>query len=53
MDIYVTDESGEKRRVKSVYKCINGKPVKLEEDTPEYLEAVRYAAQQGVICYGT
>lgn len=53
MDLYARDENGEKRRVKAVYKGINGKPVKLEDDTLEYLEAVRYAAQQGVICYGT
>lgn len=53
MDIYVTDENGKKRRVKAVYKGIDGKPVKLEEDTPEYFAAVREAALQGVICYGT
>lgn len=54
MDLYVRDENGEKRRVKAVWKgSADGTPIKLEEGTPEYLEAVRYAAQQGVIFYGT
>lgn len=53
MDIFAITENGEKRKVKAVWKCVDGKPVKLEEDTPEYFDAVREAALQGVIFYGT
>lgn len=53
MNIFVCDESGEKRKVKAIYKCIDGKVAKLEEDTPEYFEAVHEATLQGVVSYGT
>ena len=53
MNLYAVDGNGEKRKVKAIWKCINGKPVKLEEGTPEYFDAVREVEKQGVICYGT
>lgn len=54
MKLYITDESGVNREVKAVWKCsADGKPIKLEEDTPEYLEAVNNAIRQGVAFYGT
>lgn len=53
MELYIT-ENGEKRRVKTVWKgSADGTPIKLEKGTPEYLEAVNSAVQQGVVCYGT
>lgn len=54
MKLYATDENGASREVKAVWKCsADGKPIKLEEDTPEYWEAVNNAIRQGVAFYGT
>lgn len=54
MKLYATDENGASREVKAVWKCsADGKPIKLEEDTPEYWEVVNHAIRQGVAFYGT
>lgn len=52
MDIFAITENREKRKVTAVWKGVNGKPVKLEEDTPEYFSAVRAGMMQGVLTYG-
>ena len=53
MMIYVKDENGKDRMVKAIYKgSEDGTPVKMEEDTPEYL-AAREAAMKGMLTYGT
>lgn len=54
MNLYVKDENGKAHEVKAIYKgSEDGTPIKLEEDTPKYFAAVRAAAMQGVLTYGT
>lgn len=53
MKIYAKTENGEKREVKAIYKCVDGKPVELKEGSSEYLSAVQEGERQGVISYGT
>lgn len=54
MELYVTDENCVKRKVKAIWKgSADGTPVKLEEGTPAYFEALIEAARQGVVCFGT
>ena len=52
MKLYVILESGEKRKVKAVHKCINRKPVKLKKGSPVWYEAVNEAIRQGVLIIG-
>lgn len=53
MKLYAKTDNGEKRKVKAVYKCIDGKPVKLKKNTPAYFAAIEECVKQGVIFFGT
>lgn len=48
MELYIKDERGEKRRVKAVYVCKNGAPVRVEEGTPLHCAVVEYARLRDV-----
>jgi len=53
LKLYAKDEKGKNREVVAVYKgSADGTPIKLEEDTLEYLLAVREGVVQGVISLG-
>lgn len=48
MGLYIKDERGEKRRVKAVYVCKNGAPVRIEEGTPLHYAVTEYARLRGL-----
>ncbi len=48
MELYIKDEHSEKRKVKTVYVCKNGAPVRVEEGTPLYCAVIEYAQMRGV-----
>lgn len=53
MKLYAKTDNGEKRKVKAVFKCIDGKIVKLKKNTPAYFAAIEEGVKQGVISFGT
>lgn len=53
MKLYAKTDNGEKRKVKDIYKCIDGKLVKLKKNTPAYFAAIEAGVKQGVIFFGT
>lgn len=48
MELYIKDERGEKRRVKVVYVCKNGAPMRVEEGTPLHYAVAEHARLRGV-----
>lgn len=53
MKLYAKTDNGEKRKVKAVFKCIDGKLVKLKKGTLEWYKAVNESIRQGVLVIGT
>jgi hypothetical protein len=54
MKLYVILESGEKRKLKKIYRgTADGTPEELTEGTPEYTKAVNEAIRQGVLEVGS
>lgn len=53
MKFYVIDENGKHRKIKAIYKRIDGKTVKLKRNTPEYLSAIQEGIKQGGVHLGT
>lgn len=53
MKLYAKTDNGEKRKVKAVFKCIDGKPVKLKKGTLEWYKALNESIRQGVVFLGT
>lgn len=48
MELYIKDERGEKRRVKAVYVCKNGAPMRVEEGTPLHYAVTECARLRGL-----
>lgn len=48
MELCIKDEHGEKRRVKAVYVCKNGAPVRVEKGTPLHCAVIEYAQLRGL-----
>lgn len=48
MEIYIKDESVEKRRVKDVYVFKNGAHVHIKEGTPLHYAVIEYARLRGL-----
>ena len=53
MKLYAKTDNGELRKVKATFKCIDGKPVKLKKNTPEWYKAVNEAIRQVVLVIGS
>lgn len=48
MELYIKDKRGEKRRVKAVYVCKDGVPVRVKEGTPLHYAVAEYARLRGL-----
>ena len=48
MEVYIKDESGEKRRVKAVYVFKDSAPVHIKEGAPMHYAVIEYARLRGL-----